>query len=455
MIFKILAGLVGLGFVVFIHELGHFLAAKLSGITVEAFSIGWGPKLVSFRKNGTEYRLSMFPVGGYCKMKGEEVLKKALENDEPISGGGEGSFYSVSPLKRIFVSFSGPLFNILLSILVLTAVWFFGFEYSSYENRIVLASDLQPQSVPESGYPADIAGLETGDVIVSIDGEPTRNFRDIQERIVVSPEEPLEVTVRRGELERTVTVTPALDRASAGGVIGIHVWIDPVIGTVAPHSSADIAGLEAGDRITAVNGEPVEHALQLSAAFSSGPNALSVEYEREGETRTSRLVPQYAEDGTPLLGIEFQEQAFRSPELSVFGAVAKGAEETWRTFYLTLKGIGLLFRGVDLSQAVSGPIRMTYYVGEVATQGFAQGVGTGLSSVASFLSFISVALAFMNLLPFPIFDGGMIVLYFIEAVRRKPVGPRTFYRYQMVGVVIIFSLVALAFFGDIAFLLGR
>lgn len=455
MIFKILAGLVGLGFVVFIHELGHFLAAKLSGITVEVFAIGWGPKLVSFRRKETEYRLAVFPLGGYCKMKGEEVLKRAIENDEPITGGGEGSLYSASPLKRIFVSFSGPLFNILFSILVLTAVWFVGFEYSSYENRIVLASDLRPGSAPEAGFPADIAGLETGDVIVSIDGAPVRNFREIQEKIVVSPDEPLAVTVRRGETERTVTVTPALDRSSAGGVIGIHVWIEPVIGAVEPHSSADIAGLEAGDRITTVNGEPIEHALQFTTAFSSGPNVLSLEYERGGEVRTARLVPQYAEDGTPILGLEFRERKFRSQELSVFGAVAKGAQETWRTFYLTLKGIGLLFRGVDITQAVSGPIRMTYYVGEVASQGFAQGVGAGLSSVASFLSFISVALAFMNLLPLPIFDGGMIVLYFIEAVRRKPVGPRAFYRYQMVGVVIIFSLVALAFFGDIAFLLGR
>ncbi len=167
MIFKILAGLVGLGFVVFIHELGHFLAAKLSGITVEVFAIGWGPKLVSFRRKETEYRRAGLPRGGDCKMKGGEVLQRAIENDEPITGGGEGSLYSASPLKRIFVSFSGPLFNILFSILVLTAVWFVGFEYSSYENRIVLASPQRisvtmPEPAARIGARGRVSGRHRG-----------------------------------------------------------------------------------------------------------------------------------------------------------------------------------------------------------------------------------------------------------------------------------------------------
>jgi regulator of sigma E protease len=137
------------------------------------------------------------------------------------------------------------------------------------------------------------------------------------------------------------------------------------------------------------------------------------------------------------------------------GALVQGARETWKTFAVSLKSLALLFRGIDLTQAVSGPIRLTYMVGDIAAEGCGQGIGTGLSSTANFLALISIALCIMNLLPLPVLDGGMILLFIIEAVKGRPLRPRTVYAFQTVGVVLIFGLMIFAVFGDILFLVRR
>jgi len=133
-------------------------------------------------------------------------------------------------------------------------------------------------------------------------------------------------------------------------------------------------------------------------------------------------------------------------------ALAKGAAETWKTFALSVKSLSLLFKGVDLTQAVSGPIRITYMVGDIATESFSQGIGAGISSVANFLSLISIALCIMNLLPLPMLDGGMILLFFIEGIRRKPLNPKFVSAFQAFGVIIIAGLMLFAVFGDVMFL---
>jgi len=156
-IVKILLGLFGLGIVVFVHELGHLICARLAGIDVEAFSIGWGRPLFKKKIKGVEYRLGMFPVGGYCKMRGENEFKEAWENNasgiEPV----QGTFFGASPWRRIVVSFAGPLFNMLFAVLVLSCIWGGGFEVQTLDSRIVLASELNTDMV----YPADEAGFKT------------------------------------------------------------------------------------------------------------------------------------------------------------------------------------------------------------------------------------------------------------------------------------------------------
>jgi regulator of sigma E protease len=189
MVVKIALGLLGLGVVVFVHELGHFLAARLVGIGVEAFSIGWGNPILKKKIGGVEYRLGMFPIGGYCKMRGENEFQEAYENKLKAINPVKGTFYGTHPLGRIVVSFAGPLFNLIFAVLVFSLIWGIGFEVTTLENRIVLVSDINEGEQ----YPADTGGLLTGDRILEINGKPIANYHDIQENIAINPEKTLAV----------------------------------------------------------------------------------------------------------------------------------------------------------------------------------------------------------------------------------------------------------------------
>jgi regulator of sigma E protease len=146
---------------------------------------------------------------------------------------------------------------------------------------------------------------------------------------------------------------------------------------------------------------------------------------------------------------------YRTPPLSPPKAVAKGVSESWKTLVISLRSLSLLFKGIKLTEAVSGPVRITYMVGDVATEGFGRSFVTGLRSLADFLALISIALCVMNLLPLPVLDGGMIVLAIVEWIRRKPIHPKAIRVFQTVGVALISGLIIFALFGDIMFLSRR
>jgi regulator of sigma E protease len=451
LIVKIALGLLGLGIVVFVHELGHFLAARWMGIGVEAFSIGWGKPILKKKIGDVEYRLGMFPVGGYCKMRGENEFKEAWENNasgvEPV----KGTFLGASPWRRIVVSFCGPFFNMVFAALVLSFIWGIGFEVKTQDNKIVLASELKDGN----SYPADQIGLKSGDRIIKIDGNEINYYHEVLRNIAVNPGKPLPITVERQGETINFLATPELDKSTGAGILGVLSWADSVVADVVPDSNAAIAGLEPGDRIIRVNGEPVTNTVDvLKALESQGPETNStmavIDYVRNGVEASTKVA--YSRENEEKMGIIFPHVQYRTPNLSPPAALAKGVLESWNTLVISLRSLGLLFKGIDLTKAVSGPIRITYMVGEVATEGFGRGFGTGLRSMGDFLALISVALCIMNLLPLPILDGGLIVLSVVEMVRRKPLHPKAINAFQTVGVVIIFSLMAFAIFGDIQYL---
>jgi regulator of sigma E protease len=451
LILKIILGLVGLGVVVFVHELGHFLAARLTGIDVEAFSIGWGKPILKKKIGTVEYRIGMFPIGGYCKMRGENEFQEAFEKKQNEISRIKGTYYGASPLRRIVVSFAGPLFNLIFAVLVYSIIWGIGFEMNTLENRVVLASDINP----EEKHPADEAGFRSGDRIISIDGRETANYHDIQEAIALNAEKTLSVTVERGGKTEELQVRPALDKSTGAGKIGVYFWTDPVIAEVAAESPAAIAGLVKGDRILRVNGREFPYSVAMLKILRESPAVLRLEYERGGAVHDTDVVLTYT-DGVPRdIGVSYETIRYHTPSYSPPQALVKGAAETWKTFTVSLRSLALLFRGIDLTQAVSGPVRITYMVGDVAAEGFGQSFGAGVSSMVNFLSLISIALCVMNLLPLPVLDGGMILLFIVEALRGRPPRPRTVYAFQTVGVVLIAGLMLFAVFGDILFLVRR
>jgi regulator of sigma E protease len=442
-IVKVALGLFGLGIVVFFHELGHFLAARLVKIDVEAFSIGWGNPILKKKIGSVEYRLGMFPVGGYCKMKGETDYNEAWENKNKGVEPEKGSYLAASPAARILVSVGGPLFNFLLAIVLLCFLWGFGFEIKTLDNRIVLASEINNEI-----FPADIAGLQTGDRIININGNEISYSHEAQENIVFNPEKNLPITIDRDGKNLTLQVTPSLDKSSGAGQIGVYFWTDLIIDKVAEDSPAQKAGLLSGDIIIAANDTPVQNTVDLLKIVKQNPGLLSLEIDRGGFTKQVLLDISNPEIDT---GISWKIITYRTPNLSIPEAAVKGVKEGYKTLTASIGGLKLLFKGIDLTKAVSGPVRITYMMGNMAAQGFGQSVGTGLRNFIDFIAIISVALCVMNMLPLPILDGGMIILFFVEMIRRKPAHPKAISIFQTCGMVIIFTLMVFALFGDILY----
>ena len=462
LITRIILGLIGLGVVVFVHELGHFIAARLMGIGVEAFSIGWGKPILKKKIGDVEYRLGLFPVGGYCKMRGdadfEEIYRKNKEGIELE----KGSYFAAHPFKRIVACLGGPLFNFVFAVLVFSVIWGIGgFEIYTPSNRIVLASEVIPSEITPSetalaipSTPAEEAGLITGDRIVSIMGRETETFNDIREIITINPNRLLPLEVVRNNEILSLSITPSLDETRTRGIIGIYNWLDPVIGEVVPDGPAHIAGLLPGDRITRVDGNEIDHAWVFNTALGEMPVIIDIEYLRSGELFETALRPEYNDAGRASLGLNWEEMSFQAPRLPPHRALVTGLAETWNTFTFSVESLSMLFSGIDVTQAVSGPVRITYMTGEVAAAGFNQGIGSGFRSMAGFLALISIALCLMNLLPLPILDGGMILLFLTEAILRKPLNPKFVSAFQTVGVVLIAGLMFFAIFGDIRYLIG-
>ena len=448
MITNIIIGLIGLGIVVFFHEGGHFLAAKLFGITVEKFSLGWGRKLFSFKKGETEYCISALPLGGFCQMKGEEVLKQALEKDLDYLDYEEGSLFSVKPWKRIVVFFAGPFMNLIFSVIVLSMIWLHGYTIYSPGNRVILASEI---SSDFKDQPADIAGLATGDRIVKVGGKEVLHFQELRERIAVNPEEKLTISIERDNKILNLDIIPTLNKSTGAGKIGVYPWIDPVIGNVTEGSSADIAGFKTGDVIYEAENKTIKNQMDFYSLLKDKPNTVAVKFKRGTENKSAKLIFSYNDEGITDPGFIFNINSYRTPDYSIAESFVKGTEESFKTLFLSVKGLKMMFSGIDLNNAVSGPIRITYMMGEIAKEGFSRSFEYGIISFFQFLSLISIALFFMNLLPIPALDGGQILFTMSEILMRKNFKPKSVYRYQIFGFIIVFTLIFFSFFNDIIF----
>ncbi len=438
---RVVVGLMALGLVVFVHELGHFIAARLSGVTVESFSIGWGPVLFKKKRGATEYRISAFPLGGYCGMKGEHAFREALDKGLDAIPGETDGFYGAHPLKRTFIAFSGPFFNLLFAALVFAAVSAIGYSYETYENRIIPAALYEP-SAPRTALES---GMLEGDRIVSLDGNPVLSFSDIQQYVGTNPDRLIEATIERDGATLSIAFVPELDKKTGTGRIGVFPYVPLVVGKVSPGSAAESSGIRSGDRIVSVDETPVSHQAQLSAALSHRPEQAIVTVERGDLSVRLPLVLLYRDDGSVETGISWKPVSVTVRGTGFLDSARAGVANVARTLKLTVRGIALLFRGVELSEAVSGPVRITMMIGEVAE--------TSLTGVAELLGVICVSLFLMNLLPIPILDGGIILFSALEVLKGRPLKPKTLYYVQFIGVGFILFIFAFALFGDIQYLL--
>jgi len=448
----ILATVIVLAVLIFVHELGHFTAAKAVGVEVQRFSIGLGPKLFGFRRGETEYVLSVIPLGGYVKMGGmEDEVMDRLEGgaaDAPRVPGARD--FDAKPIwARTLVISAGVIMNVLFAFGVYTYVaaqWGLPELDTTRIGRI--ETDLLPPGTEA------LAQVEPGSQVTRIGDAPVKNWGDLQEGLYASAPGPLRIELSNPA--RTVEIrVPAEEPQRRVLVRAVDSWIDAGVGAVNPGSPADKAGLEAGDRIVSIDGVAVGNWYDFVKQVESRPGQrVEIAIEREGRgliraltldaESTTRPDGSVAQVGK--IGIYPPVDEYSYHDVSLGQAVVAGAQETVAVTGMILGFLRDLFTG-GVSPRSMGSI---VTIGEASGQAAAAGVDTFLR----FMALFSVNLAILNLLPIPVLDGGHLLFLAIEAIRGKAVSVEQRLRWSNVGVLVVVGIMLWALSNDILRLLG-
>jgi regulator of sigma E protease len=419
-----------LGILVFVHEFGHFIVAKAFGIGVPVFSLGFGPRLAGFRRNGTDYRVSLVPLGGYVRLKGDEA-------DEERTGAAD-EFLSKPRLQRFAVFVAGGVFNIVLALLVSwLAFAVYGLDEPKFPDKHPRVGAVAP------GSPAERAGLRTGDRLLEIAGRDARVPGTFFEEIVLSPgsEKPV-VLERGGERVRLSLPTgsdPRYHLGDPGFVLVLEDVEPPVVDYVVPGDAADEAGMEQGDRVVRAEGRPLAGDVEIRQLLQKSPGRpVHLDIERGGKAVAIRVVPR-DQGGQGRIGVAFRPSGIVHRELSVAEAAAQSVRlnvEVTKTLFTTL---GKLFQGEISLRAFSGPIE----IAQVSRQAV-----RGLQSFLQLLAFISLQLGILNLLPIPVLDGGHILILGIEGVMRRDLSDRVKERVMQAGFVFLIGFFCIVLYFD-------
>lgn len=434
--------LFALSVVVFLHEGGHYLAARWAGVEVEAFAVGMGKVLWSWKPGTTEYRICLFPIGGYCKMKGEQDLIAAMGKASDEVEASPGSLFAAPWWKRIIISVAGPAANFVTALLVFTVLFLVGTPSVGPSAKVLLAADVDGRT----GSAAEAAGLATGDVIVSVNGRNLETFSQLQEVIANGGGRPQVWTIDRGGLSLQKTVTPVADQTGRP-VVGVYPFNPPVVKTVVPRSPGALGGFQVGDLIVQVDERPVVADQEFFYLVSQTTTSLAVTVERRGQRVDLTLVPEGP--STPL-GLGFEMPRHPARGLPPLAAVAAGAQKTMALLGQMIQGLAGLFTGKeDPVQSLSGPIGIVGQGSQMVSSAFGIGVDFGFSALVNLVAFLSLALFLMNLLPIPALDGGSVVISAIEGLRRKRLGLKALLAYQQVGVFLVLGLILFTTLNDL------
>jgi regulator of sigma E protease len=430
---SIAAVAVVLGFMILIHEFGHYAVAKLLGVRVEQFAIGFGKRLVGFRRGETDYRINAIPLGGYVKMSGENPMDERT--------GDPAEFMSHPRWHRFLIAIAGPSMNILLAIFLLTVVYMVHYEYPVFLDKPAVIEGVKHDS------PAARAGLQPGDRIVKVEGIDNPTWEQLQPRVWLSPNQPLTVSIQRGDQTFQKTIVPQAVTTSEVGSAG---WFpeDPVIvGQLEGNTPAATGGLKEGDRIVDLDGVPlvsIEAMIERLQQTKDTPVNLTV--LRDGQTLSFRMTPVLGKTEDPKeqryrLGFVARSET-KVTTLPFSEALSRSLQQNKKYSLLILELAKKIVQGKVSLRAVSGPIGIAQDAGYAAQQ-------KGWTPLMELTAGISLNLGIFNLLPIPIMDGGVILFLFIEGLMRRDVSLRIKERVYQAAFVFLVLFAVMVIYNDL------
>lgn len=418
--------LVILGVMVFIHEFGHFISAILSGVRVETFSFGLGPRLFGVRRKHTDYRVSLIPLGGYVKLAGE-----TYEDDfkgEPYK------FLSQPKWKRFIILFMGSAMNISLAIILVFIINILGISVPEYLEKPPVIGWV------EENTPAKEAGFLIGDEIISIGGRSVSRAQEVENIISTNPNKALKIKINReGEVMEKILKTSSRTRYGIGDA-GIFFMIPPRIGFVSAGLPASKAGFKPGDRILEVNGKKVRSYFEVRDIIRKSPGKeVTFQIQRGSERKEIKVIPNN-EKGVGVIGITFHIDTVRK-KYGIFPAFVNSLKENAKLTFLVVDVLRKMVRGEISVRTLSGPVDIADFSYQAAKSGF---IG-----FLSFLAIISLQLGLINLLPIPGLDGGHIFIILIEAFIRRDLSLKLKERIIQAGFLFLILLMIFVFANDI------
>lgn len=444
------AFVVAIGILVAFHEFGHFWVARKLGVKVLRYSIGFGKPLLTRRgADGCEYVLAAVPLGGYVKMLDER-------EGEVAAAEVHRAFNRQSPYKRFAIVIAGPAANFLLAIVFFWMVYVLG------------QPGLKPVvAAPPAQSAAALAGVQAGEVITRINGEPVATWNTLRTAMLekVVDRKALQLELQRSTSDPSSrSLTVPMDRVRMDpeflfedlGLSPYQPKVEPVISMVEPGGAAEQSGFRAGDKLLSRDGVAIEDWQEWALWVRANPGTIPVvSFERDGQVMSLKpLLATIEQDGKRMgrfgarieLPADLNQDLLAEDRLSVLAAVPAAVEQTWRMSALTLKMFGRMFTGEVSVKNVSGPLQIAEAAGFTAS--------IGVATFLSFLALVSVSLGVLNLLPVPLLDGGHLVYYTVEIIKGSPLSETVMAAGQRVGLTFLVLLMGLAFYNDISRLIG-
>ncbi|HEV2118302.1 MAG TPA: RIP metalloprotease RseP [Terriglobales bacterium] len=418
-----------LGFMILIHEFGHYITAKMFGVRVEVFSIGFGTRLLGWKKGDTDYRISAIPLGGYVRMSGENPMEART--------GDPGEFLSHPRWQRFIIAIAGPFMNIFLALALLTGVYMVSFSRPIWANKPALIGYVIKDSA------AAKTGIQPGDRILRVaNGELNPTWQQVIPEMVLSPNQPVQVELQRGDQTFTKTVVPEPTGPDQYGSAG---WVPDqpnVVTSLEEGLPADKAGMKLGDKIVAVNGKAVRSVPAIIDTLQDAQGKpASFTVERDGKQLNLTITPELVlapgeEEKRWRIGISCDPDEVT--QLSFVAAMRQSWQDNKKSSYLILELVEKMVRRQVSMRQMEGPIGIARASGEAAKQ--------GLSPLLELTAAISLNLGIFNLFPIPILDGGVILMLFIESLMGHDISLQVKERvYQMAFLFLVLFFVVVIY----------